>query len=125
MDDVLEWGDHHPRAGTMRRLPWRTTLLAPRECHGALHGDVEEVGVVQDQHETYRGRSIVVRQQRTDATAEPGAEGAAPELYIDDELVFTVRDSAGMYIAAGLAYDPQRSLVELGKRIVDYREALR
>ena len=80
---------------------------------------------MQDQHETYKGRSIVVRQQRTDATAEPGAEGAEPELYIDDEPVFTVRDSAGMYVAAGLAYDPQRSLVELGKRIVDYREALR
>jgi hypothetical protein len=29
-----------------------------------------------------------------------------------------------MYLASGYAYDPQESLVDLGKRIVDYREAV-
>jgi hypothetical protein len=79
---------------------------------------------VEEQHETYRGRNIVVRPRVTEAAPEPAAaEAAEPELYIDDEPVSIVRDSAGMYIAAGLAYDPQRSLVDLAQRIIDYRDA--
>lgn len=86
---------------------------------------MEEVGVVQEQHETYKGRAIVVRQRTPEAAAEgAAAERAEPELYIDDEPVFTLRDNAGMFIASGLAYDPQPSLIDLGKRIVDYRDVV-
>ena len=77
-----------------------------------------------EHREVYKGRSIIVRQRATEAIPEPAAaEAAEPELSIDDEPVPTVRTSSGSYIASGYAYDPQRSLVELGKRIVDYREA--
>jgi hypothetical protein len=80
---------------------------------------------VEEHRETYKGRTIVVRPRQTEALPErAAAEAAEPELFIDEEPVFTLRDSGGMYIAAGLAYDPQSSLAELGKRIVDSREAL-
>lgn len=79
---------------------------------------------MREHREVYRGRSIIVRQRDTEAIPEPAAaEAAEPELSIDDQPVSTVRNSSGRYIASGFAYDPQESLVDLGKRIVDYREA--
>jgi hypothetical protein len=84
---------------------------------------------VEEHRETYKGRNIVVRPRAAEAAAEraaaerAAAEAAEPELYIDDEPVSIVRDSAGMYVAAGYAYDPQTSLVDLAQRIIDYREA--
>jgi hypothetical protein len=79
---------------------------------------------MQEQRKAYKGHSIVIRYRSGEATAvPPAAEGGEPELYIDDEPVFTVRGSAGQYIASGLAYDPQESLEDLGKRIIDARAA--
>jgi hypothetical protein len=80
---------------------------------------------VGEHRQVYKGRSIIVRQRDSEAIPEPAAvEAAEPELLIDDEPVPTVRDASGMYLASGYAYDPQESLVDLGKRIVDYREAV-
>lgn len=76
--------------------------------------------------ETYKGRRIIIRPRTAEATTgrAPG-EGAEPELYIDDEPVFTVRESSGAYVAAGFAYAPEASLVDLAKRIIDHRDAVR
>jgi hypothetical protein len=70
--------------------------------------------------ESYRGHEIVVEPRAEEALTEAPAE---PGVFIDGDPVHAVRDSAGMYIAAGFAYAPQDSLVNLAKRIVDYREA--
>lgn len=81
--------------------------------------------MVDEHRETYKGRNITIRPAAGPmlGRAPSSAEGAAAELYIDDEPIFTLRDSAGMYLASGLAYEPESSLVEVGKRIVDFREA--
>jgi hypothetical protein len=78
---------------------------------------------MEQRHESYRGHEIVVEAGADEAIAEATEDQAAPGVYIDDEPVVAVRNSAGMYIAAGFAYAPQESVVELAKRIVDYREA--
>ncbi|MFI0449659.1 hypothetical protein [Actinomadura sp. 6N118] len=84
-----------------------------------------------EERQTYKGREIIVRPRAAGAARESamteraGAEAAEAELYIDQEPISTVRDSAGMYVAAGYAYDPQNSLKDLGRRIIDYREAAR
>ncbi len=86
-----------------------------------------------EHRETYKDREIVVRPRTGDiAEATPDraaaehatAERATPELYINGEPIFTVRDQAGLYIAAGFAYAPESSLVDLAKRIIDYQDAV-
>jgi hypothetical protein len=90
-----------------------------------IHESVREGSTVAEHSETYKGRRIMVRPRTAEATTErAAAEGAEPELYIDDEPVFTVRDGSGAYIAAGFAYAPETSLVNLAKRIIDYRDAI-
>lgn len=90
-----------------------------------VHESIREGSPVAEHSETYKGRRIMIRPRTAEATTERATgEGAEPELYIDDEPVFTVRERSGAYIAAGLAYAPQASLVELAKRIIDYRDAV-
>jgi hypothetical protein len=80
--------------------------------------------MVDEHREIYRGRNITIRPAAEPVLGAPSsAEDAGAELYIDDEPIFTLRDGAGMYLASGFAYEPQSSLVDVGKRIVDYREA--
>jgi hypothetical protein len=78
---------------------------------------------MEERHASYRGHDIVVEPGADEAMAEATEGPAEPGVYIDDEPVVAVRNSAGMYIAAGFAYAPQDSLVNLAKRIIDYREA--
>lgn len=80
---------------------------------------------MEEHQESYLGRNIVIKPRLPVTIPEERAadEVAEPQLYIDDELVHTVLDSAGMYIAAGFAYDPQNSLTDLAQRIIDYRDA--
>ena len=90
-----------------------------------VYDGIREGSPVAEHSETYKGRRIMIRPHTAEATTERAmGEGAAPELYIDDEPVFTVRERSGAYIAAGLAYAPEASLVELAKRIIDYRDAV-
>jgi hypothetical protein len=90
-----------------------------------VHDGIREGNPVAEHSETYKGRRIMIRPRTAEATTgrAPG-EGAEPELYIDDEPVFTVRESSGAYVAAGFAYAPEASLVDLAKRIIDYRDAV-
>jgi hypothetical protein len=91
-----------------------------------VHDRIREGSPVAEHAETYKGRRIMIRPHTAEATTERAAgEGAEPELYIDDEPVFTVRESSGAYIAAGFAYAPEASLVDLAKRIIDARDAVR
>lgn len=79
---------------------------------------------MEEHRETYKGRDITVRQPTAEAmTQRIAPESTESELYINGEPVFTVRDASGMYIAAGFAYAPQSSLVNLAKQIIDYRDA--
>lgn len=82
-----------------------------------------------EQREIYKGREIIIRTGAEASTArasagigedEAGADGS--ELYIGEERIFTVRDAGGAFIASGFAFDPQPSLIDLAKRIIDYRE---
>lgn len=81
-----------------------------------------------EERQTHKGHEIVVRHgpaHGISGTSEsPGVSEVEPALYIDDEDVYTIRNSSGMYIAAGFAFDPQDSLMDLGKRIVDYRNSV-
>jgi hypothetical protein len=66
----------------------------------------------------------MVRPRTAEATTERAAgEGAEPELLIDNQPVFTIQNSSGAYIASGFAFDPQPSLVELAKRMIDHDAA--
>jgi hypothetical protein len=78
---------------------------------------------MEQRHESYRGHEIVVEPRAEEALTAVAEAPAEPGVFIDGDPVYAVRDSAGMYIAAGFAYAPQDSLVNLAKRIVDYREA--
>jgi hypothetical protein len=78
---------------------------------------------MEEHRESYRGHNIAIEPGADEALATAAEADAEPQVYIDGEPVVVVRDSAGMYIASGFAYAPQGSLVELAKRIVDYREA--
>lgn len=85
-----------------------------------------------EQREIYKGREIIVR-TGTEASAagaggaqamrEQGKDVTQPELLIDGERVFTVRNAAGAFIASGLAFDPQPSPIDLARKIIDYKEA--
>lgn len=91
-----------------------------------VHESIREGTTVAEHSETYKGRRIMIRPRTAEATTERAmGEGAEPELYIDDEPVFTVRERSGAYIAAGFAYAPEASLVDLAKRLIDYRDAVR
>jgi hypothetical protein len=91
-----------------------------------VHESIREGTTVAEHAETYKGRRIMMRPRTAETTTERAmGEGAAPELYIDDEPVFTVRERSGAYIAAGFAYAPEASLVDLAKRLIDYRDAVR
>ena len=75
-----------------------------------------------EHRETYKGREIVVRSRAHEddtAAAAAAAAPAEPELIIDNQPVFTIRNSSGAYIASGFAFAPQASLVELAKQIID------
>jgi hypothetical protein len=73
-----------------------------------------------EHRETYKGREIVVRTPSHEADAARAAVGPAePELLIDNQPVFAIQNSSGAYIASGFAFDPQPSLVELAKRMID------
>lgn len=75
-----------------------------------------------EHHETYKGREIVVKQRSTEAHRGPEAlETQEMELLIDGKPVFIVQNSAGQYLAAGFAFDPQSSPLELAKKIIDYQ----
>lgn len=83
-----------------------------------------------EQRETYKGREIILRTGAEASAAraaagigegEAGADGS--ELYIDGERIFTIRDAGGAFIASGLAFNPQPSLMDLARKIIDYREA--
>jgi hypothetical protein len=85
-----------------------------------------------EQREVYKGREIIVRSGEEALAARRGApplpgEGAqdveAPDLYIDGERIYTVRNAAGAFIASGFAFDPQPSPVDLARKIIDYKEA--
>lgn len=85
-----------------------------------------------EQSEVYKGREIIVRSGAEALAARRGAppipeEGAqdvdAPDLYIDGERIFTVRNASGAFIASGFAFDPQPTPVDLARKIIDYREA--
>jgi hypothetical protein len=84
---------------------------------------------VKQHHETYKGHEILVTQPAVgsarSALGPTASEEHQPELFVNNEPVFTVQDGAGLFVASGLAYDPQPSLLELGRRIVDSREATR
>jgi hypothetical protein len=91
-----------------------------------VHESIREGTTVAEHAETYKGRRIMMRPRTAEATTERAmGEGAALELYIDDAPVFTVRERSGAYIAAGFAYAPEASLVDLAKRLIDYRDAVR
>jgi hypothetical protein len=82
-----------------------------------------------DEHQVYRDRDILIKKAATEVNgprifAEGVIGGPQPELFIDDEPVVTLRDKTGMYIASGFAYDPQSSLLDLAKLIVDYQVAV-
>jgi hypothetical protein len=90
-----------------------------------VHESIREGSPVAEHAETYKGRRIMIRPRTAEATTKRATgAGAEPELYIDDEPVFTVRESSGAYIAAGFAYAPEASLVDLAKRIIDSRDAV-
>ena len=73
--------------------------------------------------ESYRDHEILVEQSRPRRAADLAAADLAPAtLHIDGEPVVTVQTSSGSYIASGFAYAPQRSLINLARRIIDYRE---
>ena len=84
-----------------------------------------------EQRETYKGREIVVRTGADAAAGAAGlpeagaveAGGEAVDLRIDGERIFVIQDSSGLYIASGLAFDPQPSPIDLARKIIDYREA--
>ena len=85
-----------------------------------------------EQREVYKGREIVVRSGEEALAARRGApplpgevaqDVGAPDLYIDGERIFTVRNAAGAFIASGFAFDPQPSPIDLARKIIDYKEA--
>lgn len=84
----------------------------------SAHDSASEGSTMTEHRETYKGREIVVRSQDADATRAAAAP-AKPELFIDNQPVFTIRNSSGAYIASGFAFDPQPSPAELAKRIID------
>jgi hypothetical protein len=89
-----------------------------------VHESIREGSPVAEHSETYKGRRIMVRPRTAEATTERAAgEGAEPELLIDNQPVFTIQNSSGAYIASGFAFDPQPSLVELAKRMIDHDAA--
>lgn len=64
-------------------------------------------------NDVYRGSRV-----RVDRTRHP------EKLYIDGRHIPTVRTS-GAYLAVGFVFDPKENLEELGRAIVDARQALR
>lgn len=84
------------------------------------HDSATEGSTMTVHSETYKGREISVRPHVQVSEADRAAASPVePELFIDNQPVFTIQNSSGAYIASGLAFDPQPSLVELAKRIID------
>ena len=63
-----------------------------------------------DQRETYKGRQIII-----------GGTPDKPELSIDGKQIFIVRNASGAYLASGFAFDPQPSVADLARKIIDYQ----
>lgn len=119
MDDVF-W--EHSKALITNFAPGLSASL-PQATQTTSHG-VREGSTMAEHRETYKGREIVVRPRTQEADAGRAAtQPAESELIIDGQPLFTVRNSSGEYIATGFAFAPQSSLVELGKRVIDYRDA--
>jgi hypothetical protein len=109
-------------------LPGRETHASPSRL---LNIRERKGSTMAEQRETYKGREILIRPRTGEPEAAPtgGADAARaasettePELLIDGKPVFTIRNSSGAYIAGGHAFEPQTSLVELAKRLIDSRE---
>jgi hypothetical protein len=64
-----------------------------------------------DQRETYKGRQIII-----------GGTPDKPELSIDGKQIFIVRNASGAYLASGFAFDPQPSVADLARKIIDYQQ---
>jgi hypothetical protein len=64
-----------------------------------------------DHRETYKGRQIVI-----------GGTPDKPELSIDGKQIFIVRNASGAYLASGFAFDPQPSVADLARKIIDYQQ---
>ena len=64
-----------------------------------------------DHRETYKGRQIVI-----------GGTPDKPELSIDGKQIFIVRNASGAYLASGFAFDPQPSVADLARKIIDYHQ---
>jgi len=119
MDDVF-W--EHSKA-LITNFASGLSASLPQATQTTSHG-VREGSTMAEHRETYKGREIVVRPRTQEADAGRAAtQPAESELIIDGQPLFTVRNSSGEYIAAGFAFAPQSSLVELGKRVIDYRDA--
>jgi hypothetical protein len=109
----------HSRHQTGRLLAQLDEVLA-QETRKA-HESASEGSTMTEHRETYKGREIVVRPRAHEAdAARAAAAPAEPELFIDNQPVFTIQNSSGAYIASGFAFDPQPSLVELAKRMIDH-----
>jgi hypothetical protein len=84
-----------------------------------------------EQREIYKGREIIVRSGAEALAARRGAPPVpgetaqdvdAPDLYIDGERIFSMRNAAGAFIESGFVFDPQPSPVDLARKILDYKE---
>ena len=64
-----------------------------------------------DQRETYKGSQIII-----------GGTPDKPELSIDGKQIFIVRNASGAYLASGFAFDPQPSVADLARKIIDYQQ---
>jgi hypothetical protein len=64
-----------------------------------------------ENRETYKGRQIVI-----------GGTPDKPELSIDGKQIFIVRNASGAYLASGFAFDPQPSVADLARKIIDYQQ---
>ena len=64
-----------------------------------------------DHRETYKGRQIVI-----------GGTPDKPELSIDGKQIFILRNASGAYLASGFAFDPQPSVADLARKIIDYQQ---
>ena len=75
-----------------------------------------------DHQEKYKGKEIVIRHRAADThRSTETLDTQETELLIEGKPVFIVQNSAGQYLAAGFAFDPQSSPLELAKKIIDYQ----
>lgn len=61
----------------------------------------------------YKNREIEIK--RTDKNEQ---------LYIDGKHIETIKEPSGLYIIAPYAYSPNKSLEDLAKQFIDYKDTL-